>query len=153
MQQFQKEGHLRWDSFGEFCALAASLEHLGHTFGNGRALLLAETLDGAIEKLLDNNKSPSRKAGEIDNRGSHYYLALYWAQELAAQDRDAVLRKRFAEAARWLEENEERINAELLGAEREPVDMGGYYHPDRGKTEAAMRPSRTLNRIINAMLG
>ncbi len=153
VQQFQKEGHLRWDSFGEFCALAASLEHLGHTFGNGRALLLAETLDRAIEKLLDNNRSPGRKVGEIDNRGSHYYLALYWAQELAAQERDAVLRERFAEAAGHLQVNEERINAELLGAQGKPVDMGGYYRPDRDKTEAAMRPSRTLNHIITMLLG
>jgi isocitrate dehydrogenase len=153
VQQFQKEGYLRWDSLGEFSALAASFEHLGNTFRNDKALLLAETLDQAIAKFLDNDKSPARKVGETDNRGSHYYLALYWAQALAAQDRDAGLKGRFAEAAMQLEANEERINAEMIGAQGKPVDMGGYYHPDRSKTEAAMRPSAVLNGIIDALLG
>jgi isocitrate dehydrogenase len=153
VQQFQKEGYLRWDSLGEFSALAASFEHLGNTFRNDKALLLAETLDQAIAKFLDNDKSPARKVGETDNRGSHYYLALYWAQALAAQDRDAGLKGRFAEAAMQLEVNEERINAEMIGAQGKPVDMGGYYHPDRNKTEAAMRPSAVLNGIIDALLG
>jgi isocitrate dehydrogenase len=153
VQQFQKEGYLRWDSLGEFSALAASFEHLGNTFRNDKALLLAETLDQAIAKFLDNDKSPARKVGETDNRGSHYYLALYWAQALAAQDRDAGLKGRFAEAAMQLEANEERINAEMIGAQGKPVDMGGYYHPDRNKTEAAMRPSAVLNGIIDALLG
>jgi isocitrate dehydrogenase len=153
VQQFQKEGYLRWDSLGEFSAIAASFEHLGNTFRNDKALLLAETLDQAIAKFLDNDKSPARKVGETDNRGSHYYLALYWAQALAAQDRDAGLKGRFAEAAMQLEANEERINAEMIGAQGKPVDMGGYYHPDRSKTEAAMRPSAVLNGIIDALLG
>jgi len=152
VQQFQKEGYLRWDSLGEFSALAASLEHLGNTFRNDKALLLAETLDAAIAKFLDNNKSPARKVGEIDNRGSHYYLALYWAQALAAQTRDAGLREKFAAAAGQLAGNETRINAELLAAQGRPADMGGYYHPDQVKTSAAMRPSPTLNGIIDALL-
>ncbi|HAT71272.1 MAG TPA: NADP-dependent isocitrate dehydrogenase [Elusimicrobia bacterium] len=152
VQQFQKEGYLRWDSLGEFSALAASLEHLGNTFGNAKALLLAETLDNAIAKFLDNNKSPARKVGEIDNRGSHFYLALYWAQALAAQTGDAALREKFSDAAKQLEDSEARINAELLAAQGRPADMGGYYHPDRAKTAAAMRPSPALNGIIDAMI-
>jgi len=152
VQQFQKEGYLRWDSLGEFSALAASLEHIGSTYGNAKALVLAETLDQAIAKFLDNNKSPARKVGEIDNRGSHYYLALYWAQALAAQVKDMPLKTRFAEAARQLEANEEKINKELIAAQGKPVDMGGYYHPDRVKTAKAMRPSPTLNGVIDALL-
>ncbi len=151
VQQFQKEGYLRWDSLGEFSALGASLEHLANTFKNDKALLLAETLDQAIAKFLDNNKSPARAVGEIDNRGSHFYLALYWAQALAAQDKDAEMKARFAKAAKQLEENEAKINAELIGAQGKPVDMGGYYHPDQEKTSRAMRPSPTLNAIIDAM--
>jgi len=151
VQQFQKEGYLRWDSLGEFSALGASLEHLGNTFKNDRALLLAETLDQAISKFLDNNKSPARAVGEIDNRGSHFYLALYWAQALAAQTKDAEVKARFAKAAKQLEENEAKINAELIGAQGKPVDMGGYYHPDQEKTSRAMRPSATLNAIIDAL--
>ncbi|OGR76970.1 MAG: isocitrate dehydrogenase (NADP(+)) [Elusimicrobia bacterium GWC2_64_44] len=151
VQQFQKEGYLRWDSLGEFSALGASLEHLGNMFKNQKALVLAETLDSAVAKFLDNNKSPARKVGEIDNRGSHYYLALYWAQALAAQDKDAALKERFAETARQLEAGEEKITAELIGAQGKPVDMGGYYHPDRVKTGAAMRPSAALNGIIGAL--
>ena len=152
VQQFQQEGYLRWDSLGEFSALGAALEHMGAAFGNARALVLAETLDQAIAKFLDTNKSPSRKVGEIDNRGSHFYLAMYWAEALAAQTKDMGLKARFAKAAAELCENEEKINAELIGAQGKPVDMGGYYHPDRVKTEAAMRPSPTLNGIIAALL-
>jgi len=152
VQQFQKEGYLRWDSLGEFSALGASLEHLGNTFKNKKALVLAEALDNAIAKFLDTNKSPARKVGEIDNRGSHYYLALYWAQALAAQTKDDWLSGKFAVAARELERNEEKINSELLAAQGRPVDMGGYYHPDRALTAAAMRPSPALNAIVDAML-
>ncbi len=152
VQQFQKEGYLRWDSLGEFSALGASLEHLGNAFKNSKALVLAETLDRAIAKFLDNNKSPARKVGEIDNRGSHFYLALYWAQELAAQTKDAALKARFAPAAKELEANEAKINAELIAAQGKPVDMGGYYHPDREKTGRAMRPSPAFNAVIDALL-
>jgi len=151
VQQFQKENYLRWDSLGEFSGLAASLEHLAATFQNERAALLAETLDQAIGKFLDNNKSPARKVGGIDNRGSHFYLAMYWAEALAEQTKDAKLRTRFSKVARQLAENEARINGELLGVQGKPVDMGGYYHPDLVKTTEAMRPSPTLNAIINAM--
>lgn len=151
VQQFQKEGYLRWDSLGEFLGLEASLEHLGTTFKNEQAMLLAETLDQAIGKLLDNNKSPARKVGEIDNRGSHFYIALYWAEALAAQTKDRAMQERFAGVAQQLRDNEATINAELLGAQRKSVDMGGYYFPDLAKTSAAMRPSPTLNAIIDAM--
>jgi len=151
VQQFVKEGYLRWDSLGEFSALAASLEHLGTQFKNEKALILAETLDKAIEKFLENNKSPARKVGQIDNRGSHFYLALYWAEALAAQDKDAGLKGKFAEVARKLKENEAKINEELIGAQGKPVDMGGYYRPDFAKTSAAMRPSPTLNAIIDSI--
>ncbi|GAB4300195.1 MAG: NADP-dependent isocitrate dehydrogenase [Desulfuromonadia bacterium] len=151
VQQFVKEGYLRWDSLGEFSALAASLEHLGTQFKNDKALILAETLDKAIEKFLENNKSPARKVGQIDNRGSHFYLALYWAEALASQDKDAGLKGKFAEVARRLKENEAKINEELLAAQGKPVDMGGYYRPDFAKTSAAMRPSPTLNAIIDSI--
>jgi isocitrate dehydrogenase len=151
VQQFQKEGYLRWDSLGEFSALAASLEHIGATFGNARAALLADTLDQAIGKFLDGNKSPARKVGQIDNRGSHFYLALYWAQALAAQSKDAELQARFARVAEQLAANEARINEERIAAQGKPVDMGGYYRPDPVKTAAAMRPSPTLNAIIDAL--
>ncbi len=151
VQQFQKEGYLRWDSLGEFSALAASLEHIGATFGNARATLLAETLDTAIGKFLDNNKSPARKVGEIDNRGSHFYLALYWAEALAGQSKDAALKARYAVVAKQLTDNEATINQELLAAQGKPVDMGGYYQPDLVKTTKAMRPSPTLNAIIDAL--
>jgi isocitrate dehydrogenase len=151
VQQFQKEGYLRWDSLGEFSALSASLEHIGATFGNARAALLAETLDQAIGKFLDGNKSPARKVGQIDNRGSHFYLAMYWAQALAAQSTDKDLQARFAGVAQQLAANEGTINEELIAAQGRPVDMGGYYRPDRAKTAAAMRPSPTLNAIIDAL--
>jgi isocitrate dehydrogenase len=151
VQQFQKEGYLRWDSLGEFSALAASFEHIGSQFDNKRAALLAETLDQAIGKFLDNNKSPARKVGQIDNRGSHFYLAMYWAEALAAQSKDTELQGRFAEFAKKLAANETKINEELLAAQGKPVDMGGYYHPDLEKTTRAMRPSPTLNAIIDSM--
>ena len=151
VQQFQKEGYLRWDSLGEFSALAASLEHLAQTFGNSKAQVLADTLDHAIGKFLDNGKSPARKVGQIDNRGSHFYLALYWAEALAAQSADQDLQARFAGVAKALEENEEKINTELIAAQGRPVDMGGYYHPCDFKTTNAMRPSATFNAIIDAL--
>ncbi len=148
VQQFQKEGYLRWDSLGEFSAFAASLEHVANTFKNAKAAVLAETLDLAIAKFLDNDKSPARKVGQIDNRGSHFYLALYWAQALAAQAKDATLQARFAPVAAALSAEEAKINGELIAAQGKPVDMGGYYHPDKEKTGAAMRPSPTLNAIL-----
>jgi isocitrate dehydrogenase len=151
VQQFQKEGYLRWDSLGEFSAFCASLEHVANTFKNAKAAVLAETLDQAIAKFLDNDKSPARKVGQIDNRGSHFYLALYWAQALATQSKDAEMQARFAKVAKDLGENETKINEELIGAQGKPVDMGGYYHPDKVKTGAAMRPSGTLNAIIDKM--
>jgi isocitrate dehydrogenase len=147
VQQFVKEGYLRWDSLGEFSALAASLEHLAATFENGKARILAETLDQAIAKFLDNNKSPARKVGQIDNRGSHFYLALYWAEALAGQS------KKFAALAAALIANEAKISEELLAAQGKPVDLGGYYHPDLEKTSRAMRPSATFNGIWDAWDG
>jgi isocitrate dehydrogenase len=151
VQQFLAEGYLRWDSLGEFSALGASLEHLAVNCGNPKAQVLADALDAAIARFLDNNKSPARKVGEIDNRGSHFYLALYWAEALAAQDKDAELKTRFAKAAKALRENEAKIDAELIGAQGKPVDIGGYYLPDPDKAARAMRPSATLNAIIDAL--
>lgn len=151
VQQFLQEGYLRWDSLGEFLALAVSLEHLSATFNNDKAQLLADTLDQAIAKFLDNNRNPARKVGQIDNRGSHFYLALYWAEALAGQTKDTELQARFSKVAHELEENEAKINAELIAAQGKPVDMGGYYHPDPVKTEKAMRPSATLNAIVDAI--
>jgi isocitrate dehydrogenase len=151
VQQFQEEGYLRWDSLGEFLALGASLEHLAQTYKNAKAQVLAETLDEAIGKILAFNRSPARKVGELDNRGSHFYLALYWAQALAAQTKDKELAARFKPLADTLEKNEAKINAELIGAQGRPVDTGGYYRPDAAKTSAAMRPSATLNAAIAAL--
>ncbi len=151
VQQFQEEGYLRWDSLGEFLALAASLEHLSKVSNNPSAKILADTLDRATGKFLESNKSPARKVGEIDNRGSHFYLALYWAQALAEQTQDKTLQTRFAKVAKELEQNEAKITAELLGAQGKPVDMGGYYHPNDEKTTKAMRPSPTLNAIVDAI--
>ncbi len=151
VQQFEKENYLRWDSLGEFSAFAASLEHLSAAFKNAKAQVLAETLDTAIGKFLDNGKSPARKVGQIDNRGSHFYLALYWAEALAAQDKDPELKARFAPVAKALGENESGIAADLLAVQARPVDMGGYYHPDKAKLTAAMRPCPTLNAIIDAL--
>src|SRR3989449_1210571 len=151
VQQFQEEGYLRWDSLGEFLALAASLGHLSKISNNPAAKILADTLDQANAKFLESNKSPARKVGEIDNRGSHFYLALYWAQALAEQTEDKNLQARFAKVAKQLADNEAKIAAELLGAQGKPVDMGGYYHPDQEKTTKAMRPSPTLNAIVDAI--
>ena len=151
VQQFVKEGYLRWDSLGEFSALGASLEHLAANFKNPKAQVLADALDLAIAKFLDNNKSPARRVGEIDNRGSHFYLALYWAEALAAQTKDVELQARFAKIAKLMQENEAKINEELIGAQGKPVDLGGYYRPSREKTAQAMRPSATLNAIIDSM--
>ncbi|MGB8931588.1 MAG: NADP-dependent isocitrate dehydrogenase [Anaeromyxobacteraceae bacterium] len=151
VQQFVKEGYLRWDSLGEFSALGASLEFIGATKGNEKAKVLAETLDVAIGKFLDNNKSPARKVGQIDNRGSHFYLALYWAEALAAQSSDKDLQAKFAKIAKQLGENAAKIDAELIAAQGKPQDLGGYYQPDDEKTTKAMRPSATLNAIIDAI--
>lgn len=151
VQQFLKEGYLRWDSLGEFSALGASLEHLAVNFKNPKAQVLADALDVAIAKFLDNNKSPARKVGEIDNRGSHFYLALYWAEALAAQTKDAELQARFAKVAKAMQENEAKINDELIAAQGKPMDIGGYYLPDFDKASKAMRPSATLNAIIDSL--
>lgn len=145
VQQFIKEGYLRWDSLGEFLALAVSLEHLGDTFNNPKAKILGETLDLATDRFLDNDKSPARKVGGIDNRGSHFYLALYWAEELAAQDKDAELKAQFSELAKELSDNEDKINAELIDAQGKPQNIGGYYQPSFEEASKAMRPSFTLN--------
>ena len=150
VEQLQKEGYLRWDSLGEFLALGASLEHLAHTYKNAKAQVLAETLDTAIGKILEFNRSPARKVGEIDNRGSHFYLALYWAQALAAQTKDAELQARFKPLAETLSKSEAKIKGELIGAQGKPVDLGGYYLPDDAKASAAMRPSATLNAAFSA---
>jgi isocitrate dehydrogenase len=151
VEQFQQEGYLRWDSLGEFLALGASLEHLAHTYKNAKALVLAETLDTAISKFLKFNRNPARKVGEIDNRGSHFYLAMYWAQALAEQTKDAELQARFKPLAETLAKNEAKINGELIGAQGKPVDVGGYYLPDSAKASAAMRPSATLNAALAAL--
>ncbi|CAA7612849.1 NADP-dependent isocitrate dehydrogenase [Magnetospirillum sp. UT-4] len=151
VQQFQEEGYLRWDSLGEYLALAVSLEHLAQTFKNPKAQVLADTLDAANGLILENDRSPARKVGQLDNRGSHFYLALYWAQALAAQDKDPELKTRFTPVATALAGNEAAITAELIAAQGKPVDMGGYYAPDFAKTSAAMRPSETLNRIVAAI--
>jgi isocitrate dehydrogenase len=151
VEQFQHEGYLRWDSLGEFLALGASLEHLAQTSGNKDVQVLAETLDEANGKILEFNRSPARRIGELDNRGSHFYLALYWAQALAAQNKSLALAARFKPLAAALAANEAKINAELIAAQRKPVDTGGYYLPDPAKTSAAMRPSATLNAALAAL--
>ena len=151
VQQFVEENYLRWDSLGEFLALAASLEHLADTTGNARAKVLADALDAANATFLDTDKSPSRKVGGIDNRGSHFYLAMYWALALAAQDADAGLKARFAPLAAALTANEEKIVAEQIAVQGQPVDIGGYYHPDAAKLAAAMRPSATFNAALAAL--
>ncbi|ALM22219.1 isocitrate dehydrogenase [Nonlabens sp. MIC269] len=148
VQQFEKENHLRWDSLGEFLALAVSLEHLAEKYDNKKAQILADSLDRATEKFLTNKKSPSRKVNELDNRGSHFYLALYWAQELASQNQDEELSTQFSSLAKELSDNEEVINKELIDAQGVAMDIGGYYRPDAAKESAAMRPSATLNSII-----
>ena len=148
VQQFVKEGHLRWDSLGEFAALAASLEHLSTTQGNKRAGILGRALDEATCKLLDNNKSPLRKVNQLDNKGSHFYLAMYWAQALAAQDEDADLKQQFAPVAETLEANETKILEELNAVQGSPIDLGGYFHSDPARVAAAMRSSQTLNQVF-----
>ncbi|MDQ3155816.1 MAG: NADP-dependent isocitrate dehydrogenase, partial [Actinomycetota bacterium] len=148
VQQLIKENHLRWDSLGEFLALASSFEHMAVTTGNARAKILADTLDRATGTFLNENKSPSRKVGEIDNRGSHFYLALYWAQELAKQDEDAELAAAFAEVAGALATNEDEITGELLAVQGSSVDIGGYFRPDEAKVKSVMRPSATLLEVL-----
>ena len=151
IEQFIEEGYLRWDSLGEFLALGVSLEHLGQVFDNKKALVLSETLDAATEKFLDTDKSPSRKIGSIDNRGSHFYLTLYWAQALAEQTSDLELKATFEPIAKQLTENEEKINSELIGAQGKPQEIGGYYKPNQELMFKAMRPSETFNSILNQL--
>ena len=151
VQQFVEEGHLRWDSLGEFLALAVSLEHLGQTNNNNEALILAETLDNATDKFLENNKSPSRKVRELDNRGSHFYLATYWAEALANQNKNETLRNRFSAIALELSNNEDTIVNELNSAQGHALNIGGYYSPNEESTEKQMRPSATLNAILAAL--
>ena len=151
VQQFLQEGHLRWDSLGEFCALVASFEHLGQVFNNDKAKLLAETLDQAVGQHLEHNRAPSRRVNELDTRGSHFYLALYWAEALAKQNQDAELQARFTAVAHQLAANEDKIVQELIDAQGQPVDIGGYYLPNDDMTAKAMRPSATLNAIIDAL--
>lgn len=151
VQQFVSENYLRWDSLGEFLALAVSLEHLSETFRNPKAKILADTLDEATGKFLDTNKSPARKVGGIDNRGSHFYLTLYWAQALAAQEKDAELKRIFTPIAEKLAANEQKISDELLAVQGKPVDIGGYYQPDDNLAGAAMRPSATFNAILSGL--
>jgi isocitrate dehydrogenase len=151
VQQFNEEGHLRWDSLGEFLALAVSLEHYAQGNNNPKAQILADTLDEATGKFLDSDKSPSRKVGELDNRGSHFYLAMYWAEALAAQTKDADLKARFAPVAKALTENEKKIADELNAAQGSPVDVGGYYRPNDEMAFKAMRPSATLNAVIDSL--
>lgn len=152
VQQLVKENHLRWDSLGEFLALAVSFEHLAEVTGNARAQILADTLDRATGSLLNENKSPQRKVGQLDNRGSHFYLALYWAQELAAQSEDAQLAAAFKQVAMELAANEEVIVGELAAVQGQPVDLGGYFRPDVAKASAAMRPSATLNGVLETLI-
>ena len=152
VQQFEKEGHLRWDSLGEFLALGASLEHLAASFDNQQAQILADTLNDAIAKFLESNKSPSRKVNQIDNRGSHFYLATYWAEAMAAQDQDPSLKEKFATLAKTLQENEDKINEEMLAAQGEPVDVGGYYQPNPALASKAMRPSETFNKALEVLV-
>ena len=149
VDQLVEENHLRWDSLGEFLALAESLKHLAEGQSNAKAQLLAACLDRANSRYLLENKAPSRKSGEHDNRGSHFYLAMYWAEELASQDQDAELRSAFSDLAAALRENEARINEELVSAQGQRMDIGGYYRPDENKAEAVMRPSATLNALID----
>jgi isocitrate dehydrogenase len=151
VQQFVAEDYLRWDSLGEFLALGASLEHLAGAYDNPRAKMLADALDKAIGRFLENNKSPARKIGGIDNRGSHFHLAMYWARALADQHDDAGLASAFGRLADTLEADEDTIVGELNGVQGQPVDLGGYYRPDMGKVAAAMRPSATFNAALLAL--
>jgi len=151
VQQFVQENYLRWDSLGEFLAIAASIEDLGRKTGNAKALVLAQALDQANGRILENDKSPQRKVGEIDNRGSHFYLAMYWARALADQRKDEDLRTTFTPVARELEQNESKIVGELNAVQGKRVEIGGYYHPDPAVTGGAMRPSQTFNGVVDAM--
>ena len=151
VQQLVNENHLRWDSLGEFMALGASFEHLAATTSNARAQVLADTLDAATGTFLLEDKSPKRKAGELDNRGSHFYLAKFWAEELAKQDKDAELAAAFAAVAKELDANEEAIVAELAEVQGQAVELGGYYRPDAAKAAAVMRPSATLNKALELL--
>ena len=151
VEQFVEEDYLRWDSLGEFLALAVSLEHLSETYNNPKAKVLADALDLATEKFLENDKSPARKIGEIDNRGSHFYLAMYWAEALAAQTADAELKATFGPIAELMGSNEGRINEELIAVQGHLVNIGGYYHPDEQLTSKAMRVSETLNNILKGV--
>ena len=151
IEQFVEEGYLRWDSLGEFLALQASLEHLAQTQDNVKSQILADALDAANAKFLATDKSPARKLGGIDNRGSHFYLAMYWAEALANQSQDAEIAEKFRPVAKALQENEAKINLELIGAQGKPQEIGGYYHADTDKTYAAMRPSATLNKIVDSI--
>jgi isocitrate dehydrogenase len=153
VQQLLKENYLRWDSLGEFLALAVSFEHLAQTTDNARAQILADTLDRATGTFLNEDKSPSRRLGGIDNRGSHFYLALYWAQELAKQTDDVQLAQAFAALAKTLGEQEQTIVEELIAVQGSPVDIGGYYRPDAAKSTAVMRPSATLNAALAVLTG
>jgi isocitrate dehydrogenase len=150
VKQLVEENHLRWDSLGEFLALAVSLEDLGLKTGNTKAAILAKTLDEATGKLLDNRKSPSTRTGELDNRGSQYYLAMYWAQALAAQTGDAALQAHFAPLAKALTDNEAQIVAEFKAVQGKPADIGGYYLADKSKVDAVMRPSTSFNSALLA---
>ena len=142
---------MRWDCLGEFLAIAVSLEHFSNANNNSKAKVLADTLDKATEKLLENGKSPSRIVGELDNRGSHFYLALYWAEALANQNKDVQLKNQFTKIAKEMKQNELKIVGELNGVQGKPIDIGGYYKPDDELVSKAMRPSKTLNSIINSL--
>jgi isocitrate dehydrogenase len=150
VKQLLEENHLRWDSLGEFLALAVSLEEVSSKTGNTKAKILAKTLDEATGQLLDNNKSPSRRTGELDNRGSHFYLTMYWAQALVKQTDDTELQAQFAPLASNLADNEQRILEELTAVQGHPVDIGGYFIADPEKTKAVLRPSETFNATLNA---
>jgi isocitrate dehydrogenase len=153
VQQLQEENHLRWDSLGEYMAIAVSLEDVGYKYHTKKAMILARTLDEATGKLLDTNKSPSPKAGQLDNRGSHFYLALYWAQALAAQSDDPALKAYFAPLAKQLADNEKKIVDELTAVQGKPADVGGYYAFSPTKASAVMRPSSTFNAVVDALAG
>ena len=151
VEQFLEEGHLRWDSLGEFCALVASFEHLSRMFSNDKAQILADTLDQAIGKHMEQNRAPSRRVNELDTRGSHFYLAMYWAEALAKQTQDAEFQTRFTGVAEQMTANEEKIVQELNDAQGQSVDIGGYYHPSDELSSKAMRPSASLNAIVDAL--
>jgi isocitrate dehydrogenase len=151
VEQFIKEGHLRWDSLGEYCALVPSFEMIADKDGNDKAKILAETLDDAISNYLENAKSPSRKVNEQDNRGGTFYLSMYWAEALSKQDKDGEIKSRFAKVAEELKNSEEKIVKELIDAQGSPMDTGGYFMPDDEKTEKVMRPSAVLNAIIDSL--